>query len=285
LFYAKYLIIIKYYYYYGDIPLKIGINSSFIITQFDELIKPKFYLDKIHNNYNAYVGCDQHTLKCEINSESEFDLSEKVFDLINNLNDSFKDIDCELTNKKYYEVDDLDEYDDKFQNAYDFERKFKKYSFIVTNGFLKVTDDLFLKKENIKIFVYLLDLFLGIPFTLIDNEQGQIIRRLYYKCGDYSKYQNTIEYKLLSNNWLFDVKKINLVYQIVEFCFDFLKSEKYKKFYEVENEIIYIYGYDFNELNNIINKLKVDKAGRYMRFINNFLPQNICKDLEKIKAP
>jgi len=131
--------------------LKIGINSSFIITQFDELIKPKFYLDKIHNNYNAYVGCDQHTLKCEINSESEFDLSEKVFDLINNLNDSFKDIDCELTNKKYYEVDGLDEFDDKFQNAYDFERKFKKYSFIVTNGFLKVTDDLFLKKENIKI--------------------------------------------------------------------------------------------------------------------------------------
>ena len=65
---------------------------------------------------------------------------------------------------------------------------------------------------------------------------------------------------------------------------DFIKDESYKKFYEIENDYVYIHGYDFLDLVNTLNQLKNNNAEKYFRFILNFLPENICNDLEKIKT-
>lgn len=268
--------------------MKIGINSSFIVTHFDDLLKPNFYTNKINENLNCLVTYDDYRIKYQIQSVNEYSLIEQLNLFINNFNKSISSLDSQLSNKKYYEIDEkFDNYDEKLQNAYDLDRsknKSKNYNFVITNGFITVSDPVFLDRVNEKIFVYLLDLFLGISSLFIDNDPSQIIRRLYYKCGDYSKYGNTIEYKLLSNDWLFDPNKIHFIYGVIEFCFNFLREESYKKFYDVEDDIVYVYGYDFNDLNNMINQLKLNNAERYMRFINNFLPEILCKDLEKIKT-
>jgi hypothetical protein len=266
--------------------LKIGINSSFIITQFDDLLKPKFYIDKFNNLFEHFITYDTYRVKYEVESVNEYDLSEKLNLFINDFNKKLSDVNSEISNKKHYEIDDnFDNIEHVLHNAYDFDRnKSKNSNFVITNGFVKISDDMFLDKNNVRVFVYLLDLFLGIPSLFIDNDPSQIIRRLYYKSGDYTKYQNTIEYKLLSNDWMFDPSKIKFVYRIIDFCFNFLKEEKYEKFYEVADDFVYIYGYDFNEVIKIIDKLKLNDAEKYMRFISNFLPENLCKDLEKIKT-
>ena len=262
--------------------MKIGINSSFIVTHFDDLLKPNFYIDKINYNFGFY---DNYRLKFETDCLNKFDLSDKVASFINNTNKSLNKIDAELSDKKYYEIDEKhNEINENFNNAYDLIKKVKNYNFVITNGFLKISDDIFVDRNLTKIFIYLLDLFLGTASLFIDDDASQIIRRLYYKCGDYSKYNNTVEYKLLSNNWLFDFNKINLIFQIVEFCLNFIKNESYKKFYDIENDYVYIHGYDFVDYINIINQLKINKAERYLRFIFNFLPENICNEIEKIKA-
>ena len=263
--------------------MKIGINSSFIVTHFDDLLKPNFYIDKINYNFGYY---DNYRLKFETECVNIFDLNNQIDNFINEINKNLNKIDAELSDKKYYEIDEKHiEVNDNLNNAYDLIKKIKNYNFVITNGFLKIHDDIFIDKNLTKIFIYLLDLFLGTTSLFVDNDASQIIRRLYYKCGDYSKYNNTIEYKLLSNNWLFDSNKINLICQIVDFCLSFIKDENYKKFYDIENDYVYIHGYDFIDYINIINQLKINKAERYLRFIFNFLPENICNDIEKIKAP
>lgn len=262
--------------------MKIGINSSFIVTHFDDLLKPNFYLDKINYNFGLY---DNYRLKFETDCLNEFDLIEKTNNFISKVNKDLNNIDAELSDKKYYEIDEkYNDLNDSLNNAYDLTKKTKSYNFVITNGFLKISDDIFYDKNFTKIFIYLLDLFLGTTSLFIDNDASQIIRRFYYKCGDYSKYQNILEYKLLSNDWVFDSNKIILVSEIANFCLNFIKDESYKKFYDIENDYVYIHGYDFVDYINIINQLKINKAERYLRFIFNFLPENICNDIEKIKA-
>lgn len=266
--------------------MKIGINSSFIVTHFDDLLKPNFYIDKINKDFNHFLTYDSYQVKYQIVSENEYDLSDKVGSFINDFNKSISCLSSELSNKKYYEIDEnIDNIGEKILNAYELDRsKRKKYNFVISNGFVSINDQVFSDHNYERIFVYLLDLFLGISSLFIDNDPSQIIRRLYFKCGDYTKYNNTIEYKLLSNDWLFDSNKIQFVYKVIDFCMNFLKEESFKKFYEIEEDYVYVYGYDFNELNSIINQLKLNNAERYFRFISNFLPENLCKDLEKIKA-
>lgn len=266
--------------------MKIGINSSFIVTHFDDLLKPNFYIDKLNKNFDHFLTHDSYQVKYQIFSDNEYDLLYKVNGFISDFNKSISSLNSELSNKKYYETDEsIDNIGEKILNAYDFDRsKIKKYNFVISNGFVCINDPLFSDYNYERIFVYLLDLFLGISSLFIDNDPSQIIRRLYFKCGDYTKYNNTIEYKLLSNDWLFDSNKIQFVYKIIDFCMNFLKEEDYKKFYQTEEDYVYIYGYDFNELNSIINQLKLCNAERYLRFICNYLPENLCKDLEKIKA-
>ena len=270
--------------------MKIGINSSFIVTHFDDLLQPNFFIDKINsknlNSKDSFLTFDFYRLKFETNLLNYYDLGENIIKFLKNTENELNYLDFNLSDKKYYELDvNFNNIEENLLNAYEFDKKIKTYNFVITNGFIKIYDEVFKDDNYVKIFIYLLDLFLGTSSLFFDNDASQIIRRLFYKCGDYSKHQNVVEYKLLSNDWLFDINKINFVYEVVEFCLSFIKDESFKKFYEIENNFVYIHGYDFIEFNNIINQLKTNKAERYLRFIMNFLPENICKDLEKIKTP
>jgi len=78
------------------------------------------------------------------------------------------------------------------------------------------TVESFLNREIVKV----LDLYLGIPGLLVDSDKSR--RRLYGKAGSYRNKQYGLEYRALSNFWIFDKDLIKQVYrnceEAVKFC-------------------------------------------------------------------
>ena len=59
-----------------------------------------------------------------------------------------------------------------------------------------------------------LDLYLGIPSIILDPE-GSMRRRMYGKAGAFRKKSYGLEYRVLSNFWIFDEKYIYWIFEAV----------------------------------------------------------------------
>ncbi len=81
-------------------------------------------------------------------------------------------------------------------------------------------------KEDIIDVVQTLDLMLGVPSVLIDNDEER--RKLYGKAGCFRPKPYGVEYRTLSNFWIWDVKTIEWVYhrvaESISFCKEFIKE-------------------------------------------------------------
>jgi hypothetical protein len=81
--------------------------------------------------------------------------------------------------------------------------------------------------EDIIDVVQTLDLVLGVPSVLIDKDEER--RKLYGKAGCYRPKPYGVEYRTLSNFWIWDNKTIEWVYHRVEeaisFCSEFMKEK------------------------------------------------------------
>ena len=65
-------------------------------------------------------------------------------------------------------------------------------------------------------FVKVMDVFLGVPFVLLDRESAPR-RKLYGRAGSHRPKDYGVEYRVLSNKWTQDENMIRFVYKIVSF--------------------------------------------------------------------
>lgn len=105
----------------------------------------------------------------------------------------------------------------------------KDTNFRSCGGHIHIGDEL-IKAGGVEAmqFVYLLDLFVGVPSIFLDNDPTSIARRsLYGQAGRYRrKKEYGLEYRSVSNFWLRSPALVRLMYNLCDFTLDMVKSGK-----------------------------------------------------------
>jgi len=140
------------------------------------------------------------------------------------------------------------------------------------------------------LYVFMLDMFLGIPATLIDNNTDSYRRKSYFgTAGSYRDKPYGIEYRVLSPFWLRNESTAGLFYLLNEFVFHEMNEGIYKKFYKFNlNELksnnpeqaYQCYGYDQNALIKAINTCNYSLARKFFNFAVNFMPNRLVSLVE-----
>ena len=139
--------------------------------------------------------------------------------------------------------------------------------------------------------IRMLDLFLGLPFVLIEGKTNR--RTLFGYAGRHRVTSYGLEYRTLSNYWLKSPKLVSLVYQICSFTLNFVKEGNHFGFWSVNEDLLndddpskahHCNGYNVEELKDAINNSDKIKAKKFMLLIENILPFDIMTPLkEEIK--
>jgi hypothetical protein len=137
------------------------------------------------------------------------------------------------------------------------------------------------------LFVYMLDLFLGIPSVVLDKDMTQANRRQAFgKAGAYRSKIYGIEYRVLSSWWVTKPEYVALIYNIVEFVYYAMQDKIWEKFWSINEEdekISYnCFGYDDMVIRNTINNCDRAKASKLLNFIYNFMPNELVKQIVDI---
>ncbi len=140
-----------------------------------------------------------------------------------------------------------------------------------------------------QIFVYMLDLFVGIPSILLEDDVTQKDRRkLFGKAGSFRIKPYGIEYRVLSSWWTRKPEYTALIYRICEFVFEFMNNQMWKKFWNFNQEALYgeepqkaysCFGYDVDLVTRTINECNIMSAEKLYYFISNFLPNDIVEEI------
>lgn len=145
-------------------------------------------------------------------------------------------------------------------------------------------------------FVFMLDLFVGIPSVLIDNSTESFRRRQYFgAAGSHRDKPYGLEYRVLSPFWLRTPSTIKLIYNLVEFVFESMNDGIYKKFFNFDVDKLKgdtpekaydCYGYDNLCVAKTINDCNSTLARKYFNFACNFMPNYLIQHIEEeIKTP
>lgn len=141
------------------------------------------------------------------------------------------------------------------------------------------------------IFVYMLDLFLAIPSVLIENSSESYKRRkVYGKAGTYKSKSYGLEYRVLSPFWLCNEKSTNFIFKMCEFIFNEMEDGIYKKFWKLDlnkmgpktKKAYDCFGYNCEEVRQAINNCDTNLCKKYYTFIQNFLPNNLVKEINDL---
>lgn len=145
-------------------------------------------------------------------------------------------------------------------------------------------------------FVFMMDLFVGIPSVLIDNSTDSFRRRQFFgAAGNHRDKPYGIEYRVLSPFWLRNTSTIKLIYNLVEFVFESMNDGIYKKFFNFDIDKLKgdspekaydCYGYDHLCVAKTINDCNSTLARKYFNFACNFMPNYLIQHIEEeIKTP
>lgn len=77
-----------------------------------------------------------------------------------------------------------------------------------------------------------MDVFLGVPSVIIDTDTQR--RKLYGKPGAYRKTSFGLEYRVLSNFWIWEKELIEMVFEQTQKALNFVKIEDCKKLFDVK---------------------------------------------------
>jgi hypothetical protein len=140
------------------------------------------------------------------------------------------------------------------------------------------------------LFVYMLDLFVGIPAVLIDNSAESYRRRSFFgTAGSYRDTPYGLEYRVLSPFWLRSESTMALIYLLCDFVFHEMNEGIYKKFYNFNIDKLKsnnpisaysCYGYDQDSLINAINSNNYSNARKFFNFASNFMPNKLIELVE-----
>lgn len=139
-------------------------------------------------------------------------------------------------------------------------------------------------------FVYMLDLFVGIPSVLIDNSTQTYRRRKYFgAAGCHRDKPYGLEYRVLSPFWLRSASCRSLFYNLCNFVFHEMNDNLHKKFINFSldklkgnnPETAYdCYGYDCKGVVSTINNCDRVMARKFFNFASNFMPNNLIQHIE-----
>jgi hypothetical protein len=140
------------------------------------------------------------------------------------------------------------------------------------------------------LFVFMLDLFVGIPGVLIDNSAESFRRRTYFgRAGSFRDKDYGLEYRVLSPFWLRNESTMGLFYLLTEFVFHEMNENIFTKFYHFDIEKLRsnspetaycCYGYDVQNLTKAINTNNYSLARKYFNFATNFMPNKLIQLVE-----
>lgn len=144
------------------------------------------------------------------------------------------------------------------------------------------------------IYVYMMDLFVGIPSVLLDQSVEAFRRKqVFGQAGSYRPKPYGIEYRVLSPFWLANPATTRLVYRLCEFVFNFMNSHGYEKFWHFDIEKLHTgkprdayecYGYDPAAVAKAINNNDIDLAKKFIYFISNFMPETLLQEIEELSS-
>lgn len=159
-------------------------------------------------------------------------------------------------------------------------------------GHIHLGTDLGKNHESCVMLVRMLDLFLGFASLLIDNNIQSVERRkIFGQAGRYRQPKYGIEYRTLSNFWLFNDKLVGVIYDICEFTIDFTKEKKYENFWKIDYEKLnsddfwnndgdpadchFCYGYDCKKFKNLFINKDLDYKKNIMEIFEYYLDKKI----------
>jgi hypothetical protein len=294
-------------------------------------IDPEFFvLNQSNKPINAYKLCKNKTTKPlnidDINiyhdnvllegntspalSERDFLLS--VQKLITNLLNIAKGYKLSLDGFIEYDESELE-----FENAKDFGCKpdYDAYSLTINDTMInnlrdtnfrtagghihiggQSHDDVVLNPILKPIFVFMLDLFVGIPSVLIDHSTQTFRRRQFFgAAGCHRDKSYGVEYRVLSPFWLRDKSTQCLIYKLCEFVYNECNDGLYKKFVGFDinklkgshpEQAYSCYGYDKKGVINAINNCDTNQARRFYNFASNFMPNELIEHIEhEVNSP
>lgn len=254
-----------YKFFYDNVAIEANFTPA--ITKDD-------FIDKIDKMF-AHLKKIVHPYNLSLQAYGEISDSEKSFDNAN-------EIGCEP---------DL--------NAYNFSynkiptKEVKEHNGRTIGGHIHIggmNNDAVLDPFLKPIFVYMLDLFVGIPSVLLDHSAESYKRRkIFGKAGSYKSKKYGIEYRTLSPFWLANPQLTGLIYELIEFVFHGMNEDLYKKFWKLDlnrmktktKDAYKCFGYDYESVCDCINKTDINLAKKYYNFIHNFLPEKIVSNLDE----
>jgi hypothetical protein len=141
------------------------------------------------------------------------------------------------------------------------------------------------------IFVFMLDLFVGIPSVAMDHSVSSFRRRkVFGQAGSHRDKPYGLEYRVLSPFWLRSRSTASLMYKLIDFVFESMNDEFYKKFWNFYPDRLRsdkpatafeCYGYDHKAVVNAINDNDSEAAKRFCNFIMNFMPDHLVAVLQQ----
>lgn len=292
--------------------MKLGIDPEFfVLNQHNQPInaykvcKHKSNKPLSYNHVNIYH--DNVLLEANIEpalSESEF--ISKIETLINSLLHvadgyklsldgfiEFSDEELSLPNAKDFGCQP--DYDAYTLTINEIDNKgLSKTNFRTAGGHIHIggqsKDDIVMDPVLKPIFVFMMDLFVGIPSVLIDSSSQTFRRRQYFgAAGCHRDKKYGIEYRVLSPFWLRNKSTQSLIYRLCQFVFDEVNEGLYKKFVNFDLQKLKgdhpekaydCYGYDRDGVVNAINNCDTNRAKIFYNFASNFMPNSLIAHIE-----
>lgn len=187
-------------------------------------------------------------------------------------------------------VDEYDAYSLSVNNQIDNFMKTSKFR--TSGGHIHIgSDD---KNNNLldpivkPLYIYMLDLFLGITSVLLDKDMTQINRRtIFGKAGSYRPKSYGLEYRVLSSWWVSKPEYVALIFNLVEFVYYEMQEKLWEKFWSISEKdgaLKYnCFGYDVDLVKNAINNCDETIAEKMLYFVYNFMPNELVKQINSIR--
>jgi len=170
----------------------------------------------------------------------------------------------------------------------------KKNNYRTAGGHMHIgsqsSDDVVANPILKPIFIYMLDLFVGIPSVLIDHSTQTFRRREHFgAAGCHRDKPYGVEYRVLSPFWFRSVDTQKLIYRLCDFVYHEANDGLYKKFINFNldklrsNNPVEAYdcfGYDKNGVIKAINNCDTHNARRFYNFASNFMPNDLIELIE-----
>lgn len=145
------------------------------------------------------------------------------------------------------------------------------------------------------LFIYLLDLFLGVPSLWLDKDPTSKRRRkLYGQAGRYRVQKYGVEYRPLGNFWLGSPALVGLIYDLTNHALDMIENKKawdlwdfsWDKFLESEDGSLAAAwtckAYNSKLLQEGINEGDTKKVLSHFRLAKELLPQRLNEELQEL---